>query len=91
VIILIMFVKKYKLWSSSLCSFLQSPVTSSLFGQCPSYPTLYFTTFTCMKLHVNKIWMFNLLAKINILQQMLWINLKCFLWNKSNYFYVGTF
>jgi hypothetical protein len=24
--------EEYKLWSSSLCSFLQSPVTSSLFG-----------------------------------------------------------
>jgi hypothetical protein len=30
-IILIMF-REYKLWSSSLCNFLQSPVTSSLFG-----------------------------------------------------------
>jgi hypothetical protein len=32
-IILIMFGKKYKLWSSSSCSFLQFPVPSSLFGQ----------------------------------------------------------
>jgi hypothetical protein len=29
-IILIMFEEKYKLWSCSLCSFLQSPITSSL-------------------------------------------------------------
>jgi hypothetical protein len=31
-IIVILLGEEYNLWSSSLCSFLQSPVTSSLFG-----------------------------------------------------------
>jgi hypothetical protein len=31
-IILIILDKEYKLWSPSLCSFLQPPITSSLYG-----------------------------------------------------------
>jgi hypothetical protein len=42
-IILIILGGKYKLWSSSLCSFLQPPVTSSRFG--PNIPQNYSLVF----------------------------------------------
>jgi hypothetical protein len=38
--------EEYKLWSSSLCSFLQSPVTSSLFGSNILPSTLFSNTLS---------------------------------------------
>jgi hypothetical protein len=46
--ILIIFSKEYKLWSFTLCTFLQSPVTSSLFG-----PNILNTLSLCSSLNVR--------------------------------------
>jgi hypothetical protein len=43
-IILIILGGKYKLWSSSLCSFLQPPITSSLFGPNILLSTLFWNS-----------------------------------------------
>jgi hypothetical protein len=53
-IILIMLVEEYKLWSSSLCSFLQSHVTSSLFDPNILLRTLFSNTLSlCFFLNVR--------------------------------------
>jgi hypothetical protein len=47
--------EKYKLWSSSLCSFLQPPVTSSLFGPNILLNTLFSDTLSlCSSLNVRR-------------------------------------
>jgi hypothetical protein len=52
-IILIILDKEYKSWSSSLCSFLQPPVTSSLSVQIASSAPCYQTPSVCSSLHVT--------------------------------------
>jgi hypothetical protein len=50
-IILIILGEAYKLWSSSLCSFLQPPVTSSLFG--PNITLFPNTLSLCSSINVG--------------------------------------
>jgi hypothetical protein len=53
-IILIILGEDYKLWSCSLCSFLQPPVTSSLIGRNILLNTLFSNTLSlCSSLNVR--------------------------------------
>jgi hypothetical protein len=53
-IVIIILEEEYKLWSSSLCSFLQPPVTSSLFGPNILLSTLFLNILSpCFSLNVR--------------------------------------
>jgi hypothetical protein len=53
-IILIILAEEYKIWSSSLCSFLHPPVTASIFGQNILLNTLFSNTLSlCSSLTVR--------------------------------------
>jgi hypothetical protein len=73
-IILIISGKDYKLWSSSLCNFLQPPVTSSLVGPSSLLSTVFSYILNLCSVNVQK---FKIKNKCNIISPQLFSNF-CF-------------